>query len=367
MTFPTSQTLTRPGQNQGAGDSRALFLKLYAGEVLKQFKPACIALSLTKVRTITSGKSFQFPMIGRTSAKYHKPGELIQAGTVKHAEVTVTIDDIVIAPVFVAEIDEALSHYESRAEYSADCSRQLAELIDRNIFRMLAKAALITNKTEAQAAGLNLLEEEVYTDVVELRTTNDNGDTLNPAQSLVDAIYRARTAFHKANITDAKYAVVKPETFELLVNASGQVGNMAWLNSDVGGQGGVAVGGTGPNGQAALRIAGIPVYESNHLPTTNESAGINDPEPLDAALGSGNTEKYRGDYSRIVGLVFTKDAVATLKLKDISVQHVPEPLRLGHNIIAKMAVGHNILRPACAIAIVKPAEVAAAARTAKAK
>lgn len=50
-------------------------------------------------------------------------------------------------------------------------------------------------------------------------------------------------------------------------------------------------------------------------------------------------------------VVFTKKAIGTAKLKDLSVEHVPEPLRLGHNILAKMFVGHDILQHECACAI----------------
>lgn len=344
MTMPLNQVVTRPGQMQGTGDTRAIFLKLFSGQVLTQFRASNIALKLTKSRTISSGKSFQFPIVGRSKAKYHKPGELITAEMVKHSERTINVDDFAIAPIFIPEIDEALQHYETRSEYARDVADQLAELIDRNIFRMLAQAAFITDKAKAQAAGLNPLDEEVYTENVVLADES--------AKAFVDALYKARTQFRLKNISQAMYCVTTPTEFEKLVNAAGDVGSMAWMNKDVGGNGSV-------NADAPLRIAGIPIYESNHLPHEDESAGINDPEPLSVAEGgSGNTAKYRGDYSKVRALVFTQDAVATVKLKDITVQHVPEALRLGDNVFAKMAVGHGILRPCCAIAILAPVGVA---------
>lgn len=42
-------------------DRRALFLKVFSGEILKAFKEVNVALERSLVRTITSGKSAQFP------------------------------------------------------------------------------------------------------------------------------------------------------------------------------------------------------------------------------------------------------------------------------------------------------------------
>jgi len=71
MAFPQNQTVSRLGQVNGAGDDRALFLKLYAGEVLTAFEEKNIFMGLHRTRTIASGKSAQFPLTGVASAKYH--------------------------------------------------------------------------------------------------------------------------------------------------------------------------------------------------------------------------------------------------------------------------------------------------------
>ena len=48
---------TRLGQINGAGDVDALFLKVFAGEVLTAFQDRNVMLSRSMVRTISSGKS----------------------------------------------------------------------------------------------------------------------------------------------------------------------------------------------------------------------------------------------------------------------------------------------------------------------
>lgn len=50
-------TPSRVGQIKGAGDDRALFLKVFSGEVLTTFNTACVMKDKTRVRNLSSGKS----------------------------------------------------------------------------------------------------------------------------------------------------------------------------------------------------------------------------------------------------------------------------------------------------------------------
>jgi len=329
-------------------------MKLFAGEVLTMFRSQCIALGTTRVMTLTGGKAHAFPMVGMSNnAKYHKPGELIQAGGVKHVERTVTVDDVAVAAVFVAEADEDMSTFELRSHYVREVAYDLATMIDKNVFRTLAKAAFITDKAQAvtQFGEDGVLEDETFTRNVTLRNTDTAGRPMTRGQQIVDAIYRARTEFRKANVSGIPVCVLKPDDFEALTNAAGNIANMAWLDKRFLGM----TGEDKSNGSAdtGLRIAGIKIFESNNLPDQDETDGLKGtPEPLAVEHGgSGRTAAYRGDFSKLIGLVYTKDAAATVKVRDIQTDRVPEPLRLGTTLLAKMFVGHNVLRPACSIAL----------------
>ena len=70
-------SITAPGQSNSAGDKRALYLKLFSGEMFKGFQRNTIARDLVMKRTLTNGKSMQFIFTGRTSAEYHTPGNSI--------------------------------------------------------------------------------------------------------------------------------------------------------------------------------------------------------------------------------------------------------------------------------------------------
>lgn len=342
MAFPVDQTVNFAGQKNNTGNSRDMYLKVFAGETLTAFHQANIFLGLTRTRTISSGKSAQFPVFGTTVAKYHTPGQLIQADQLPNVERTVTVDDVALSSIFVADIDEAMKHYDTRSVYSQEAGQTLADLIDRNIARMIAKASFITDATAAGNAGLEVPSSgQVYTNNIQFASAGDE----NVGAKVVDAIFKARTEFKEKNIPiGGLVCALPPAQYEALVNVQ-DTNAVTWMNKDVGGVGSAGMG-------TVPYVAGIRIVESNNIPQTDESLGIGDPEPLaDTAVGSGHEAKYRGNFSKVVGLIFTKDCVATTKLMDVSTKWVREDLRLGSTLLTTQAVGHDILRFECAISL----------------
>ena len=105
-------SLVNLGQSNLSGDKRALYLKLFSGEMFKGFQHNAIARDLVMKRTLKNGKSLQFIYTGRTTAEYHTPGNAILGnsdGAPPVAEKTVTVDDLLISSAFVYDLDETLS------------------------------------------------------------------------------------------------------------------------------------------------------------------------------------------------------------------------------------------------------------------
>ena len=93
-------SLTRQGQSNSAGDVRALYLKLFSGEMFKGFQHNAIARDLVMKRTLKNGKSLQFIYTGHTKAEFHTPGNSILGnsdGAPPVAEKTITVDDLLIS------------------------------------------------------------------------------------------------------------------------------------------------------------------------------------------------------------------------------------------------------------------------------
>lgn len=333
MALP-DQNPSRLGQVNATGGDRELFLKLYAGEVLTAFEEKNIFMGLHRTRTISSGKSAQFPMTGVATAKYHTPGEMIEADKIKHGERTVTVDDLLISSQFISNVDEAMNHYDVRSIYSKEAGFALANTADKNISRVIAKAAMVTDASAAAALPGGAFDDEVYT---ANQTIGALSSDATVGAEIVRAIYSALEEFDKKDVTGDKVCVLPPAQYYALLNAT-DVTSSTWLNKDVGGAGSVS-GGIVP------QVGGVSIFMSNHIPSTDESTTGITPDP------ASRTGAYKGDFSSVKGLIFAQDAAATVKLLDLGVESEYQIERQGTLMVAKYAMGHNILRPASAIAL----------------
>jgi tRNA U38,U39,U40 pseudouridine synthase TruA len=155
MAFQSSvnpSQLTQLGQANLAGDTRALYLKLFSGEMFKGFQHNTIARDLVMKRTLKNGKSLQFIYTGRTKSEFHTPGNSILGdsnGAPPVAEKTITVDDLLISSAFVYDLDETLSHYDLRSEISRKIGYALAEKYDRYIFRAITRGARAASPVSA--------------------------------------------------------------------------------------------------------------------------------------------------------------------------------------------------------------------------
>ena len=340
MALP-NQTPSRYGQINATGDERALFLKLYAGEVLTAYHQVNIFKGLHRTRTISNGKSASFPLVGTAVAKYHTPGSVIEGDQIKHGERTVTIDDILLSSQFVANIDEAMNHYDVRSIYSKESGLALSDTYDRNVARIITKAAFIDNSTKAAAEFGTAFDDDVYTQSQTIGATG--ADDLN-GDAIAKAIQDGVIELVKKNVVRSGNeitCVLKPEQYYALIDVSGN-SKLVYLDRDFGGEGSTSSG-------TVPRVAGVTILMSQSLPEGNESAGISDPE------APSRPTAYRADYSLVRGLMFTKDAAATVQLMDLGVESEYQMSRQGTLMVAKYAVGHNILRPECAIALLAAA------------
>ena len=100
-------TVSFLGKTNASGDANALFLKVFAGEVLASFQRQNKMLPITMVRSIASGKSASFPLVGLASAEYHTAGAEINGSAINHAERVIHIDDLLISHAFISNLDEA--------------------------------------------------------------------------------------------------------------------------------------------------------------------------------------------------------------------------------------------------------------------
>jgi hypothetical protein len=310
-------TPSRLGQINLSGGAFELFLKKFAGEVLTSFTTENIMMPLHTVRTISNGKSAQFPVTGTATAKYHTVGQdILDAGNsylsqIRAGERVISIDNLLLSSTFIGRIDEAMNHYDVRSIYSTELGRALAQKFDRTVLQVLSNTASVAEAFTGSGTG----------------TTLNKGTAVRTGANLAAAIYEAAQTLDEKNIpSDGRYVVVKPAEYYALVQELSAPSKPSPVGSYVTGD--VAV------------VAGIRIYKSNNLPTTNVGA-----------QETGTNTNYNGNFTNTVALVGHKAAIGTVKLLDLAVESEYQITHQGTLMVAKYAMGHGSLRPEAVVRI----------------
>ena len=357
--------LTRPGALNSGTDPRALYLKLFSGEMFKGFQHETIARDLVMKRTLTNGKSLQFIYTGRTKAEYHTPGNSILGntdGAPPVAEKTITIDDLLISSAFVYELDETLAHYELRGEISKKIGYALAQKYDRLIFRAIAKGA-----RQASPISKSGFVEPGGTQI-RVGTNNQASDAY-VAASLINAFYDAAAALDEKGVsTDGRVAVLNPRQYYELIQA---VGSNGLVNRDV--QGTALQSGNG-----IIEIAGIKIFKSMNIPffgsygtkygtASATNPGVADPgntgsfvsetaeDGRKSVTGLNNNYGNASDFANSCGLIFQKEAAGVVEAIGPQVQITSGDVSVvyqGDVILGRLAMGADFLNPAACVELI---------------
>ena len=275
---------SRIGSINSATDKNALFLKVFSAEVLATFMRENKMLGMSSVRSISQGKSAQFPVIGTTTAAYHTVGNEIVGTEVKHAEKTVSIDDLLLSSAFLSNLDEAKNHYDVRSTYSSEMGRALANKVDQHLLQLTVLAAAASTTITGGSGGENVIDADCKTN----------------AASMITSIFECAQALDEKDVpSQDRWCVVTPDVYYQLV------ANDKILNRDFGGNNGVYSDGT------VIKVAGINIVKSNTAVTafTDQSAAI-----------SGTNNTYNVDASTVGAVVFHKSAIGTVKLMDLAME-----------------------------------------------
>jgi hypothetical protein len=351
--------LVNAGQSNLSGDKRALYLKLFSGEMFKGFQHNAIARDMVMKRTLKNGKSLQFIYTGRTTAEYHTPGNAILGnsdGAPPVAEKTITVDDLLISSAFVYDLDETLSHYDLRSEISRKIGYALAEKYDRLIFRAIARGA----RSASPVSATNFVEPG-GTQIRVGASTNES-DAFS-SSALIAAFYDAAAAMDEKGVSsDGRCAVLNPRQYYELIQA---VGSNGLVNRDA--QGSALQGGNG-----IIEIAGIHIYKSMNIPFLGKygtkyggTSGQTSPGNTGSFIGpaledaSGATTGINNDYGTAAefgavsaGLIFQREAAGCVEAIGPQVQVTSGDVSViyqGDVILGRLAMGADYLNPAAAV------------------
>ena len=316
---------SRLGQANGVGADRALFENKALTDIIAMFKVTSLASQLVTKKTIDSGKSASFPVIGIAPAEYLVQGDSLDGKKIKHSSRTIVIDDLMVAHAYIFDLDEAMANYDSKATYVKQIAMSLVKRYEEDLFRTIVKTAAITSTLQATAAGLDAFDDQKFNAPVLVTTVNKTNGVF-----IYQAILAAKTSwFANENIGDP-VVVLQPEIYSTLLVNPASTGT-TWVDDEASQSGKVPM------------VAGMKVYQTPYLPKGVVTAGLN------------TKAKYAGNFTGTLGVVFSPEAVAALELLGIKNEMSREHVVKSDLMSADMAVGFGTLNPAAAVLIAETA------------
>lgn len=302
-------TIALPGQLNGTGDTKAGFMKIFAGEVLTAFEKTTVTMGRHLTRTIQNGKSASFPVIGRGKAKYLAPGANLddQRSVIPHGEKTITIDGLLTADCLITDIDEAMLHYDVRAPYAAQLGESLAIGADGAVLAEGMKVARATENLTGLGAG-------GFIGVGAPAVTSEWG------KLFLSALIAARGRMSRLRTPKGDRTVyVDVDVYAAALAALGPFA------------GNFIIPGTADSKEGAvIRWAGFDILEVPHF-------------------HDGGADSLHAADTKAVGLAMHSSAVGTVKLKDLAMESARRIEYQADMMVAKYAMGHGGLRPESAV------------------
>jgi major capsid protein 10A len=307
------------GAKQNAGDQLALFLKVFSGEVLTAFTRASKVMNNHMIKTIDSGKSTSFPVMGRGKAHYLPAGSNLDdlREAIPHNEVVINIDGLLTSDVLITDIFEAMNHYDVRGEYAKQLGEALAIAADG------ATVAEIAKLVKANTENITGLGKGI---VVEKTITGGAGINYETGKAVIDGLLEMKAKWTTQYVPEEeRFAYITPEVESAIITSKDAI------NRDYGAVASIVDGNID-------KLCGFKIIAVPHL-----KAGGADKTGMLGTSPEGH--EFPTDYAGALAVCAHRTAVATVKLKDLQLEHARRPELQADMIIAKNAVGHGGLRP----------------------
>lgn len=307
------------GAKQNTDDQLALFLKVFSGEVLTAFTRASKVMNNHMIKTIDSGKSTSFPVMGRGKAHYLPAGSNLDdlREAIPHNEVVINIDGLLTSDVLITDIFEAMNHYDVRGEYAKQLGEALAIAADG------ATVAEIAKLVKANTENITGLGKGI---VVEKTITGGAGINYETGKAVIDGLLEMKAKWTTQYVPEEeRFAYITPEVESAIITSKDAI------NRDYGAVASIVDGNID-------KLCGFKIIAVPHL-----KAGGADKTGMLGTSPEGH--EFPTDYAGALAVCAHRTAVATVKLKDLQLEHARRPELQADMIIAKNAVGHGGLRP----------------------
>ena len=347
--FPAS--IDGSANDNAYAGSRDLLLKQFSGEVLTHFDEMFALKDRIRVRTLNGGKSAQFPLLGQAAAEHFIPGQEIVGQPFASSEVTISVDDFIVSSVFLNNIDEMLTHFEFRGEYSKQMAQSIALTCERTLFQMAVRDARLGDQynsgAEVGVGAITTAASGAGAGKVGMNNAiTKRLNTAGTAASLIDEAFTAAAYFDENNLPlEGRSLYVSPRIYYDLIN---QTTDNRIINSDFSANGGDFAN------AVIYKIAGFDLVKTNHLAingTANSNTGPDGRTPLNAPNAGGSVpangfgQDYAVDASATLGLFMHTEGMGMVKLQDLTTESEYSVAKQGSLLVSKLLMGAGTLRP----------------------
>jgi hypothetical protein len=342
-----------------------LWLPIWSGEIIHAYDEYNQFESLVNFKTISSGTEILFPKTGTVTlkAEWDAGEELVGNQASTSDTFKITLDPRPMAAHFeIDKIDEMLSDWEFRGELARQAAMTLSNTRDKQIFSTLitASATIALANDPAPVSGLSsiMYNGGDQTGSTTVSRFTDLGNTASTdalrsdaALGLLRNIEEYIVFLQESNVPYRNlYCAISPQAFmdvralgvARLGAELGDGGNQLMFNGSA--VGGFATGLGAPysnalgNIQDSLEYMGCKIIKSNHILTTDLSAGT--------TIGA---ERYNLDFAAggTKGVMWTPEAVAAIRLQGMKVDSTRDIRRNTDFTVASMMGGTGVVRPEC--------------------
>lgn len=333
-------------------------LQLFGGEIIAQFEQKNLLLPTTRVKTVSGGAlSWQFPVINLGVAKYHIAGDnLITASgyadandAMRGTARTIFADRLLTCSNLIDNLRNVLDSFDSRGEYAKQLGSALSLRMDQNIAQVLTQASTLQRDNATAATPSAPGADAVGAIAI------DTADTAGAA--LVAGLFEAQSRLTQRNVPEEdRFCMIGPAQAKLMfAEAAAMSGGLEWGNTQF--------SSAAATGRIPM-LAGFKIIVSNSIRNSATTGTLNQQT---AALGVGsiaNTNDYSVTigggypwggstytYPMLMALCYHQSAVGTVKVMDLAIETDRMVEYLADLVVAKLAVGHGVLRNESAVAI----------------
>lgn len=326
----TNIVISSPGldtNDAGAGRIK-MFLTVFAGEVLKAYRRSRKTIGRHVERTIANGKAAEFPVMGRKIANYLAPGESLDSKRKAESQTStkIFIDGLLTADCLIADLDDAMNHYDVRSEYSYQIGEALAMAADGGLLAEIAKMA-VANKELLPGLGKGKVVSRSVKGGL-------SAETEELGKAIISELLEIKTAMSNNFVpNEGRVCYMLPVAVNALVASKDAI------NKDFGAVATIT-------DATVTRIAGIDIVEVPHLTIGGvASEGGEKPDGLIQGVGHVFPKEYK---DKCAFLVAHHSTVGTLTLKSFQLEHGRRIEYQADHIVGKYAMGHGGLRPEAA-------------------